>query len=290
MPLTIRSLHSYPVKSCAGITHEQALILTGGLERDRHWVIVDAEGIFMTQRQMPRMVLIQPMLSDEGLTLCAPGMSDFFLEHPRSKGLAETKPVPVTIWDTPTLGADEGDEVARWLHAFLGVPCRLLRQHPHAERVASLPHVQTWREHHPDEPIPERHEFAFADGFPFLVTNHASLQELNHHLDAKNVPSVDMIRFRPNIVLDGLEAYDEDYLAGFRTGTCTFAFVKACARCPIPNVDPATGLTTPEPGLTLAEHRLKEQGVLFGVNAVVSIPAAGTHLRVGDVIELDYDF
>lgn len=290
MPLTICSLHSYPIKSCAGIAHEQALIHSGGLERDRHWVIVDAQGVFMTQREMPRMVLIQPILSDDGLTLRAPGVSDFFLASPQGAAYAEARPIPVTIWGTPTLGADEGDAVAGWLNAFLGVPCRLLRQHPQAERVASLSHVQTWREHHPDEPIPERHEFAFADGFPFLVTNHASLQELNHHLDAKGLSGVDMIRFRPNIVLDGLEAYDEDYLAGFRTSACTFAFVKACARCPIPNVDPVTGLTAPEPGLTLAEHRLKEQGVLFGVNAVVSTPAAGTQLRVGDAIELDYDF
>lgn len=286
MPLTIRSLYSYPVKSCAGISHEQALIHTGGLERDRHWVIVDAQGIFMTQRQVPRMVLIQPALSDEYLTLHAPGMNDFSLALTQN----EAAPVSVTIWDTPTLGADEGDEAADWLQAFLGVPCRLLRQHPRAERVASLSHVQAWREQHPEEPIPERHEFAFADGFPFLVTNHASLQELNRHLDAKGVASVEMIRFRPNIVLDGMEAYDEDYLAGFRTGAYTFAFVKPCARCPIPNVDPATGLTAPEPGLTLAEHRLKKQGVLFGVNAVVSPPAAGARVRVGDAIELDYDF
>lgn len=286
MPLTIRSLHSYPVKSCAGITHERARIHAGGLEHDRHWVIVDAQGVFMTQRQMPRMVLIQPVLSEDGLTLHAPGMADFFLD--RSATQAEA--IPVTIWGTPTLGADEGNEAARWLHAFLGVPCRLLRQHPQAERLASLTHVRSWRDKHPDKPIPERHAFAFADGFPFLVTNHASLQDLNHHLDTKGQRGVDMIRFRPNIVLDGLEAYDEDYLAGFRTGACTFAFVKACARCPIPNVDPATGQTAPEPGLTLAEHRLRDQGVLFGVNAVVHSPPTNTYLQVGDAIEPDYDF
>lgn len=290
MRLTIRSLHSYPVKSCAGITHEHALIHTGGLERDRHWVIVDARGVFMTQRQVPRMVLIQPLLSNEGLTLRAPGMKDFFLPISADEPPAEVPSVPVTIWGTPTLGADEGDGAAHWLHTFLGTPCRLLSQHAQAQRLASPVHVQAWRNRHPDALITLRHEFAFADGFPFLVTNHASLQELNHHLGAKGVPSVDMIRFRPNIVLDGLEAYDEDYLVGFRTGQCTFAFVKACARCPIPNIDPATGLTAAEPGLTLAEHRLREQGVLFGVNAVVSSPAAATRLRVGDAIEPDYEF
>ncbi|MBV6272767.1 MOSC N-terminal beta barrel domain-containing protein [Alcaligenaceae bacterium CGII-47] len=289
MHLSIRSLYSYPIKSCAGIPHEQALIHTGGLEHDRHWVIVDAQGVFMTQRQVPRMVLIQPTLSDQGLMLRAPGVEDFVLPIAQDKEQAEATRVPVTIWGTPTLGADEGDEVARWLLGFLGIPCRLLRQHPQAQRIASLAHVQSWRARHADNTIPERHAFAFADGFPFLVTNYASLQELNHHLDAKGIPEIDMIRFRPNIVLDGLPAYDEDYLAGFRTGACTFAIVKPCARCPIPNVDPTSGLTAAEPGLTLAEHRLRAQGVLFGVNAVISPPAAGTYLRVGDTIELDYD-
>lgn len=287
MSFVIRSLHSYPVKSCAGISHDQAWIHPGGVEQDRNWVIVDAEGVFMTQRRFPRMVLIQPVPSSDGLALRAPGMADFFLPAPG--GETPDEAISLSIWGSLTLGADEGDDAARWLQAFLGVPCRLLREHPRAHRAASLDDVRAWRDRHPDEPLAERHEFAFADGFPFLVANHASLQELNRRLGAKGISAVGMVRFRPNIVLDGLEAYDEDYLAGFRTGECAFAFVKPCARCPIPNVDPATGLTAPEPGLTLAEHRLKPQGVLFGVNAVVELPACGFRLRAGDTVELDYD-
>lgn len=290
MPLLIRSLYSYPVKSCAGMAHDQVRVRESGLEHDRQWVIVDAQGVFMTQRQFPRMVLIRPSVDDRGLTLNAPSMGGLFVPHSTDAGPA----IPVAIFGSPTLGADEGDEAALWLSTFLDTPCRLLRQHPQAHRPASLKHVQAWHARHPQWPQaipgPGRHAFGFADGFPFLVTNQGSLAELNQHLADKGESAVEMIRFRPNIVLDGLEPYDEDYLAGFRAGDCAFAFVKACARCPIPNVDPASGLTAPEPGITLAAHRQFEQGVLFGLNAVVGMPGASAQLRVGDSFEPDYDF
>ena len=290
MRLAIHSLYSYPVKSCAGITHERVRVTGSGLDFDRHWVIVDARGVFMTQRQHPRMVLIRPEPIADGLWLRAPGQADCFVPPPR----AQAEAVTVAIWGTPTLGADQGDEAAAWLSAFIGAPCRLLRLHPRAHRLASLPHVTRWIQTHPDWPhsfLPvDRHAFAFADGFPFLVANLHSLEELNGQLADQGIAPVDMIRFRPNIVLQGLEPYDEDHLAGFRAGDAGFAFVKACARCPIPNVDPLTGATAAEPGRTLARHRQFEQGVLFGMNAVAALPEGGTWLQAGDIIEPEYDF
>ncbi|MGS1117713.1 MOSC domain-containing protein [Castellaniella sp. UC4442_H9] len=290
MPLSIHSLYSYPVKSCAGIAHSKIAVTEAGLEYDRHWVIVDAQGVFMTQRQYPRMVLVRPEPVADGLWLRAPGQSDCFVPLPA----ADAPAVPVAIFGTETLGADQGDEAARWLSAFLGLPCRLLHVHPQAHRPASPKHVTHWLAQHPDWPLafspPGRHEFGFADGFPFLVVNLNSLRELNGQLAAQDFAPVDVIRFRPNIVLEGLEPYDEDHLAGFRTGGLGFAFVKPCARCPIPNVDPHTGRTAPEPGRTLAQHRQFPQGVLFGVNAIVSLPQKTAWLAVGDPIEPEYDF
>ncbi|WP_084386580.1 MOSC domain-containing protein [Castellaniella caeni] len=290
MRLTIHSLYSYPVKSCAGIRHDQIQVSGAGLEYDRHWVIVDAHGVFMTQRQHPRMVLIQPRPQADGLWLQAPGQDDCFAPVIGD----DAAPVPLSIFRSPTLGADQGDAAAQWLSQFLGVPCRLLHVHPQAHRLASLQHVTHWIQTHPDWPdtfLPvNRHAFAFADGFPFLVTNQHSLDELNGQLQADGHERVDMIRFRPNIVLQGLEPYDEDHLAGFRTQGLGFAFVKPCARCPIPNVDPLTGNTAAEPGRTLARHRQFEQGVLFGVNAIAALPEGEHWLRVGDAIEPEFDF
>ncbi|HET8596800.1 MAG TPA: MOSC N-terminal beta barrel domain-containing protein [Castellaniella sp.] len=290
MPLAIHSLYSYPVKSCGGIRHDRVRVTGAGLEYDRHWVIVDAQGIFMTQRQHPRMVLIQPDPQADGLWLKAPGLPDCFVPVTGSDEPA----VEVAIWGTGTLGADQGDEAALWLSTFLGVSCRLLHVHPQAHRLASMRHMTQWIQTHPDWPqsfLPvDRHAFAFADGFPFLVTNQHSLDELNGQLAQGGHAPVDMIRFRPNIVLQGLEPYDEDHLAGFRAGGLGFAFVKACARCPIPNVDPLTGDTAPEPGRTLARHRQFEQGVLFGMNAIAALPEGEHWLQAGDAIEAEFDF
>src|SRR5690606_26511727 len=106
--------------------------------------------------------------------------------------------IPVSIWGSDSLGFDEGPTVAEWLSTFLGQPCRLLRAHPLAERVASLDHVRAWRDRH-DPAFPERHQFGFADGFPFLLIGQASLDELNARMAHKGGTAVRMNRFRPNI-------------------------------------------------------------------------------------------
>ncbi|TEA76977.1 MOSC domain-containing protein [Allopusillimonas ginsengisoli] len=292
MTVRILSLHSYPIKSCAGVNHDQATILRGGLPMDRHWVIVDSKGIFMTQRQYARMALVQPGLPDGAngdLTLSAPGMPQLAVSGQLPAN--DPQQVSVRIWAADTTGFDEGDAAAQWLSQFLGVSCRLLRVHPRANRVASPKHVDAWltrnREWAGD--FPASHPFAFADGFPFLVAGQQSLEELNRRLVAKGQPAVPMNRFRPNIVLDGLDPYEEDYLSAMRAGAMTFAFVKRCARCPIPNIDQATALSAPEPGITLAEHRQFPDGVLFGVNAVVAGADDGALLRVGDDVEPEFD-
>ncbi len=289
MTISILSLHTYPVKSCAGITHTQSPISQGGLPFDRQWVIVNGNGVFLTQRQHAKMALIQPALHNGDLTLSSPGMPDVLV--PWLTDTAEPTQVPVRIWAADTLGFDEGDTVANWLTRFLGLPCRLLRVHPEAQRYASLEHVQNWRAKHSDliPNFPVQHRFGFADGFPFLITNQGSLDELNRLLQAKGQAPVPMNRFRPNIVLQGLDAYEEDYLASLTVGLSTFALVKRCARCPIPNIDQATALSANEPGLTLAEHRQFPEGVLFGVNAVVACESAGATLQVGELAKAEFD-
>ncbi len=288
MSISIFSLHTYPVKSCAGIDHTRVAISQGGLFLDRKWVVVDDQGVFLTQRQHARMALIQPALHGHDLTLSAPDMPDLQVPWLRDAGPT----VPVRIWAADTLGLDEGDTAANWLSEFLGLGCRLLREHPQAQRHASLKHVNAWRskhgEHEPD--FPELHRFSFADGFPLLIANQGSLDDLNRRLQARGQAGVPMNRFRPNIVLQGLDAYEEDYLASIKVGPITLAQVKRCARCPIPNIDQATALSASEPGLTLAGHRQFPDGVLFGVNAVVAGTREGDTLNVGDAVQAEFDF
>ncbi len=288
MTISILSLHTYPVKSCGSITHTQIGVSATGLAHDREWVVVDSNGRFLTQRAHPRMALIQPALDATALFLNAPEMPTLRI----SLQPVETRrpAVPLQIWNSPTLGQDEGELAGRWFSDYLGLPCRLYRTHPEARRVVDPGRVAAWRERNAaQDSFPEEHLVGFADGFPFLIANQASLDDLNVRLLARGHEAVSMARFRPNIVVQGLEAYEEDYVSSFRIGPLTLALVKRCPRCPVPNVDPQTGEVGTEPMTTLQSYRSFESGVLFGVNAVVAGTQPGSVLSVGDrlVPELD---
>jgi len=288
MTISILSLHTYPVKSCGSITHTQIGVSATGLAHDRQWVVVDEAGRFLTQRAHPRMALIQPALDATALFLNAPEMPTLRISLRHAE--PDAPAVPIRIWNSDTLGHDEGDMAGRWFSDYLGQRCRLYRVHPEARRLASPQHVADWRERRPDlDDFPQEHLVGFADSFPFLITNQASLEDLNRHLSARDQNPVAMNRFRPNIVIQGLEAYEEDYLSSLRVGPLVLALVKRCTRCPMPNVDPATGEMSNEPMNTLRSYRNFEAGVLFGVNAVVAGAQADAVLSVGDRLEADLD-
>lgn len=286
--ISILSLHTYPVKSCAGITHTQVGISPAGLAHDRRWVVIDAEGRFLTQRAYPQLALVQPMVDESALFLNAPEMPTLRISLRRpDAGLAA---VPLRIWGSDTLGDDEGNTAARWFSDYLGTNSRLYRVHPDAQRLASPQRVAYWLNRRQDIiDFPTEHVFGFADGYPFLIAGQTSLDDLNLRLATQNKPAVGMSRFRPNIVLQGLEAYEEDYISSLRIGRLTFALVKPCARCPMPNVDPATAEIDTEPMETLSDYRRFDEGIMFGVNAVVGGTEPGSVLSVGDRVDVVLD-
>lgn len=288
MTISILSLHTYPVKSCGSITHTQVGVSATGLAHDREWVVVDSSGNFMTQRTRPEMALIQPSLDATALFLNAPDMPTLRISLQHSE--SSVPPVPIRIWDSGTLGQDEGDMAARWLSDYLGQPCRLVRVHQYARRLADPERVALWQQRNPVQTeFPNEHLVGFADGFPLLITNQASLEDLNHHLAARDHPPIGMNRFRPNIVIQGLAAYEEDYVSHLQLGDLTFALVKRCTRCSMPNVDPATAEFGNEPMTTLRSYRNFEAGILFGVNAVMAGAREDTVLSVGDRLEAVLD-
>ena len=288
MTISILSLHTYPVKSCGAITHTQIGVSATGLAHDREWVVVDEQGQFLTQRAHPQMALVQPALDATALFLNAPEMPTLRISlHPAG---ARAEATPLRIWGSQTLGQDEGDLAGRWFSDYLGLRCRLYRTHPDSQRLADPQRVAGWQERRPDiEDFPKEHPVRFPDAFPFLITNQASLDDLNQRLVARGHEAVTMARFRPNIVIQGLEAYEEDYLSSLQIGPLTLALVKRCARCTVPNVHPLTAETNDEPMKTLQSYRSFESGVLFGVNAVIAGASADAVLSVGDrlVPELD---
>ena len=287
MGAVIRSLHIYPVKSCAGIDLAQSALDERGLAGDRRWMVVDASGTFLTQRALAAMALIRPALSDDGLRLSAPGMPVLCVPAGPAPGPRRR----VTVWRDEVDAEDEGDDAATWLSDFLRRPCRLVRIADDARRLAGPGRGAAWKDRHGSmaPALPGEHAFGFADGYPFLIAVQASLDDLNARLAAAGAEPVPMNRFRPNIVLDGLQAYDEDHLAMVACGEVRFALVKPCTRCAIPDIDQATARQGGAVGKVLAAYRAQQEGVVFGQNAVVQAPA-GAMLRAGDPVDVEWAF
>lgn len=277
---TIARLFVYPVKSCAGIEVREALLTETGLDLDRAWMVVDADGMFLTQRSLPRMALIRPQLKSEELVLRAPGMLALHVAID-----AVEAPASVTVWRDTVPAWDLGAVAAQWFTDFLGQPCRLVRFDPEYRRLSSLD--WTGGIEAPNQ---------FADGFPVLVASEASLHELNGRLEAAGHGAVGIERFRPNVVLGGVDAHDEDRVDLVRVeggdGEIHLQPVKPCARCPIPDIDPATAQSSPEVNDTLRSYRQDKRldgAVTFGMNAIVR-QGAGQVLRVGQRIAADLRF
>jgi len=269
--LSLSSLFVHPVKSCAGIAVDESLLIETGLEFDRAWMVVDEMGGFVSQRELPRMALIQPSLRTHDLLLRAPGMLGLHLALD-----AVEAPCRVRVWDDEVAAYDMGNLAAQWFSDFLGRKLRLVRFDPEQRRLSSRQWTGALEA-----------ENAFSDGFPLLVASTASLAELNRRLAERGLPPVTMQRFRPNLVLDGLDAHGEDWLDEIvldgPDGAVRLKVVKPCGRCTIPSVDPARGEQGHEPGDTLSGYRADARldgAITFGMNAVI-VDGIERRLRVG---------
>ena len=277
---TLSALHVHPVKSCAGIAVEEALLVETGLDLDRAWMVVDERGEMLTQRRLPRLALVQPTLRHGEMVLRAPGMLALHVRLDTVE--AATR---VRVWDDVVKAFDMGALAAQWFSDFLGQRLRLVRFDPEQQRLSD-----------PQWTGELQAENAFADAFPLLVANTASLADLNRRLAARGAAAVTMQRFRPNLVLDGLQAYDEDHIDELSIetaeGPVRLRLVKPCTRCSIPNVDPATADTGSEPGATLAGYRADPRlqgGVTFGINAVI-VEGVERTLRAGQPVRVSLHF
>ena len=276
----IARLFVYPVKSCAGVEVREALLTETGLDLDRAWMVVDEAGEFVSQRELPRMALVRPQLKLNEVILRAPGMLALHL----SVDTVE-EPVRVRVWDDEVPAFDMGAVAAQWFSDFLGRKLRLVRFDPEHRRLSN----REWTGG--AEALNQ-----FSDGYPLLLASTASLQLLNDKLAAQGRPPVGIERFRPNIVLEGLEAHDEDRLDLLRIATAEGEVqlrpVKPCPRCPIPNIDPATGESDPAVTDTLQGYRRNERlggAVAFGMNAIV-VEGFERTLRVGQDVAAGWNF
>ena len=275
----VERLFVYPIKSCAGVELGEAVLTETGFDLDRAWMVVDENGNFVTQRELPRMALVRPRLKLHEVVLRAPGMLALHLQID-----AVEKPAQVRIWDESVSAYDMGPIAAQWFSDFLGRKLRLVRFDPDHRRLSS----QKWTGQ--VEALNQ-----FNDGFPLLVVSQASLDLLNGKLAAVGHASVGVERFRPNIVLSGLEAHDEDRVAMFEIASqppIRLQPVKPCSRCPIPDIDPATAQVDHAVSDTLQTYRRNDRldgAVSFGMNLVI-VQGMDQTLKTGQGVTADYQF
>lgn len=304
----IAALWVFPIKSCAGISVPQAVLTPTGLAHDRAWMVVDAEGEMVTQRELPHMALIQPALVYEGdalveLVLHASCMAALHLpiKRPMSHpgGADAQARVQVHVWDDRVPAFDMGAEASAWLTTFLGDSLGVLRL-VRFDDTHQRPSSAKWT-----QGLPSSNQFS--DGFPVLVSSLASLDELNTRLLAQGEVAVDMRRFRVNLVLGNAEGHadsvlphDEDRIGPITIHTPADAHgqavqllpVKPCPRCPIPNIDPDTAQTHHAVSDTLQAYRqdARVSGALtFGMNCL-PVAGIGQVLRVGQSVTADWMF
>jgi uncharacterized protein YcbX len=265
--IRITALNVYPVKGCRGIALDSARVAATGFEHDREWLIVRPDGRFVTQREDPRLALIEPTLADEALQLRVPGGVELRVPFD-----AQGKEVEVTCWKDRCAAFDAGDEAAAFLTRYLGAPYRLVRFDARRKRLSNAqwtPGVEALNQ--------------FTDGFPWLLISEASLEDLNSRL-SRQLP---MNRFRPNIVVNGLSPFGEDRVHELVADGVRLRRAKPCARCIVTTTDQATGTRdSDEPLRTLAKFRFDRElkGVLFGQNMIL-IDGVGEQLRVGQELQ-----
>jgi len=249
--LTLKEIHIYPIKSLGGISLQSAKVEERGLQYDRRWMLVDKNGMFLTQREHPQMALLQVNIKDDTLQVSHKVKAISNLQLPISSEQLSNHMV-VNVWNDVVIAKNVSHDADLWLSEALNLDCQLVFMDNDSDRFTDRKYV--------DEP----HHVSFADAYPFLIIGQESLNELNRRLQEP----LPMNRFRPNFVFSGGEPFIEDTWRDFMIGKLKFRAVKSCSRCVIPTINPDTAEKGREPLETLAKFRKVDNKVMFGQNLV----------------------
>ncbi|TAF66179.1 MAG: MOSC domain-containing protein [Cytophagales bacterium] len=266
--MKVKSIHIYPIKSCGSINLQEAQISPTGFLYDRNFMLVDTQMRFLSQREYPQMAHIQvEILSQEAtLKIDAPHKKTLYIAI--NDFLQKGYPMPTTIWNDTCTTLFYSAEADQWFSDFLGIDCRLTYLPSTSERIIDP-------QYNPKQKIT-----SLSDGYPFLLTTEASLDDLNQRLENP----ITMQRFRPNIVIEGVKPFEEDQWKTIKIGDLYFDIAKPCARCQVITIDPQTAEVGKEPLKTLSTFRKKDNKVLFGQNLIHQKNEGS--IKVGDTIEI----
>ncbi|MFC3334372.1 MOSC domain-containing protein [Flavobacterium palustre] len=268
--LQLSEIWIYPVKSLGGIALKEAKVTVRGLENDRRWLLVDENGLFVTQREHPELALFQPEMDSEFLKITHKGKQSEALKVSVATDYPKLKSkIKVQIWEDEVEAYEVSDNANAWFSERLGFVAKLVYMPEENHRKVD-----------PDYAVSADNETAFSDGFPFLLIGQSSLDDLNSRL-AIPVP---ILRFRPNIVFTGGEAYEEETWKEFTIGSLVFYGVKPCGRCVMTTVDPENGnFAGKEPLHTLSQYRKVGKKVIFGQNVIAGQEGV---LQIGNMLRI----
>ena len=259
----VSELYVYPIKSMRGMRGDRVTLDERGVRNDRRWMLVDEDDVFISQREAPRMALIDVVLRSDALLVGARGVEPF-----RIPLEPDGSPARCRIWDDVVDAMRVSPEADAWFSSFLGRACSLVYMPATTRRIVD------------PERVKQERLVGFADAFPLLIIGQASHDALNQRLVAAGQSPVEMHRFRPNIVVAQSAPHAEDGWRQVRIGSIDVDVVKPCARCAITTVDVDTGTAGKEPLRTLSTYRKQGSNVMFGQNAV--------HRRAGSIAVGDH--
>jgi uncharacterized protein YcbX len=262
--MLIKELYNYPVKSLAGNQLESVYVEKRGFSNDRRFMFIDENNRFITARSHHQLIQIKVRVKNKELVFNNSTNQDQ-LNQPI---LFSKEKINVSIWNSNSnCHLIENNMIDRWISDFCGKSLRLVYMADDDIRNVNSKYSN------PDDIV------SFADGYPILITNNKSLDNLNQKLEKP----VKMNRFRPNLVVDGSLSWEEDHWKKIKIGKTILRIAKPCARCIVTTLDPETSEQGNEPLYTLSKFRKQNNKVLFGMNAIVE---QGGTISVGDQIEL----
>lgn len=258
----ITDLIIYPIKSLGGISVSECAVQTRGFEHDRRWMLIDEKGQFMTQRENAQLALFSCKMQESQIEVGYKNEKCHF-----DINQVQEDSTRVQVWSSKLKAQEVSPKISEWFSEHLGVPTTLVKMTTISKRPRRL-----FRS-------PFKTELSFADGYPYLVLGHESM----NHLNAKLEVPVDINRFRANILVDTSSPHEEDKWPDFDLGTARMKIIKGCARCVVTTIDQEDGTKGKEPLKTLASYRMRRKKIYFGANAIVLKEG---HVGVGDWVKV----
>ena len=264
--ITVSELYIYPVKSLGGIKIDTAELTDRGFKHDRRWMLVDNDNRFLTQREHSQMALIGTSITEDGIYVFQKSSPSQHVLIPFS--YSSGNKIVVNIWDDLCDAVAVSDELNEWFSDALSISCKLVHMPDDSLRKVDERFAVTKNE-----------VTSFSDAYPILIISQESLNDLNSRLPHE----LPMNRFRPNIVVEGCEPYEEDTMQHFSINGIDFYGVKLCARCVMPTINQDTAEKSKEPTRTLYSYRRREHNVYFGQNVLYHNTGV---IKVGDTLDI----